>query len=527
MIDARAIGFIRPLSGWRVIAVAMIAGAMGPFALAPYHVMPALIISMSLAVLLLDGVAARHPHWNRARLKSAFAAGWAFGFGWFVAGLWWLGVAFLVEPDQFALLMPLGVIGLPAVLAIFYGLAFVLASALWSSGPARLAAFTFAFTLVEWIRGFIFTGFPWNMPGMALAGSLTLAQTASMIGAYGLNPIAIFIAVAPASLWGQGSWRTRLTPILGAVSLLIAMMAYGSWRLAQPSSPDVAGVKLRIMQPDVPQDAKFRPQNRDAIMQRYLSVSSAPGADSITHYIWPESPFPFLLAQDRDALADIAGLLNGRAVLVTGAVRARAALPGEMRHAYFNSVQVIGPQGQVLAHADKVHLVPFGEYLPFADWLEALGLRTFVPVPGVFTPGETRRPLAIPGLPDASPLICYEVIFPGAVMPEGARPSWLLNLTNDAWFGMTAGPHQHFAQARLRSIEEGVPLIRAANNGISAIVDPYGRIRAKLDLGETGIVDGALPSAIDPPLFTQMRSIPLMLMLIILGVIAARSRQLD
>jgi len=504
----------------------MVAGAIGSFALAPYHFLPALIIAMSAAIIMLDGIVAG-TQTGKARWRAAFAAGWSFGFGWFVAGLWWLGMAFLVEPDQFALLLPLGVIGLPAVLAIFYGLAFILAAALWSRGPARIAAFALSLALIEWIRGHIFTGFPWNMPGMALAGSLTLAQTASLIGAYGLNIIAIFAAASPAALVGHGAWMRRASPLVVSSLVTMAMIGFGQWRLSQPAPPDVAGVVLRIMQPDVPQDAKFRPQNRDAIMARYFSVSSAPGAEKVTHYIWPESPFPFLLTRDGQALDDIAAMLKGRAVLITGAVRARPALPGEMRHAYYNGIQVIGGKGEVLDHADKVHLVPFGEYLPLADALEALGLRTFVPVPGVFTPGAERVALSVPGLPDASPLICYEAIFPGEVLPDDARPLWLLNVTNDAWFGITPGPHQHFAQARLRSIEEGLPLVRAANNGISAIIDSYGRIRAQLNLGETGIVDGALPGAIDPPVFTQMQSIPLMLMLVLLGGIALYGRHFD
>jgi apolipoprotein N-acyltransferase len=526
MMDDRATGFIRPLAGWRAMLLGMIAGGIGSFALAPYHILPALFVAMSAAIIMLDGVATRTPN-GKARWRTAFATGWSFGFGWFVAGLWWLGMAFLVEPDQFAWLLPLGVLGLPAVLAIFYGLAFALASALWSRGPARIAAFAFSLALIEWIRGQIFTGFPWNMPGMALAGSLTLAQTASLIGAYGLNVIAIFAAASPAAFLGHGSWLRRAVPLAASASVLLAMVGFGQWRLAQPTPPDRAGVVLRIMQPDVPQDAKFRPQNRDAIMARYFSVSSAPGSEKVTHYIWPESPFPFLLTRDRQALEEIAAMLKGRAVLITGAVRARAALPGEISNAYFNGIQVIGTAGQVLGHADKIHLVPFGEYLPLAHWLEAVGLRTFVPVPGVFTPGEKRIALSVPGLPDAAPLICYEAIFPGEVLPDGARPLWLLNVTNDAWFGITPGPHQHFAQARLRSIEEGLPLVRAANNGISAIVDSFGRIRTQLNLGETGIVDGPLPSAVDPPLFTQMRSFPLMLMLVLLAGIALLGRHFD
>ena len=518
---------IRALQGWRLFVFAFVAGAIGTFALAPYHVLPALFVAMSAAIILLDGVAARFPKGGKAQARAAFVVGWSWGFGWFVAGLWWLGAAFLVEPDQFALLLPFGVLGLPAVLAVFTGLAFVLASFMWSHGAARIAAFTFALALIEWVRGHIFTGFPWNMPSMALAGSLTLAQTASLIGAYGLNVIAIFVAASPAAFVGQGSWIKRATPLALSAVVLMSMSVFGTWRLAQPTLPDVEGVYLRIMQPDVPQDAKFRPQNRDAIMERYFSVSSAPGMEKVTHFIWPESPFPFLLTRDRGALSDIAEMLGNRAVLVTGAVRARPTLPGEANNAYYNGIQVIGPGGRVLDHADKVHLVPFGEYLPLADWLEKLGLRTFVPVPGVFTPGSHRKLLSIPFMPDAAPLICYEAIFPGEVLPEEGRPRVLLNVTNDAWFGLTAGPHQHFAQARLRSIEEGLPLVRAANNGISAIIDSYGRIRAQLGLGETGIVDGALPSAIDPPLFTQMRSIFLMLMLVFLGTIAVLGRHFD
>ena len=521
------LGALRADRGWQRALFAMISGGIGPFALAPYHLLPALFVAMSAAVLLIDSVAAQSMR-GWIRYKVAFAIGWCFGFGWFVAGLWWLGAAFLVEPDQFALLLPLGVLGLPAVLAIFTGLAFVIALALWSQGPARIAAFAFSFALIEWVRGHIFTGFPWNMPGMALAGSLTLAQTAALIGAYGLNGLALTIAASPAALLGTGSWPRRAAPLAVSALILVAMTVYGTHRLGQPVPPDVADARLRIMQPDVPQDAKFRPQNRDAIMARYFSVSGAPGWENVTHFIWPESPFPFLLARDGQALEDIAEMLGDKRVLVTGAVRARPGLPGEMRNAYFNGVQVIGPQGALGAYADKVHLVPFGEYLPLADWLEAIGLRTFVPVPGVFTPGAERRGLPIPGLPEAAPLICYEAIFPGEVLPQnGDRPRWLLNLTNDAWFGLTAGPHQHFAQARLRTIEEGLPLVRAANNGISAIVDSYGRIRVMRGLGETGVVDGTLPSAIDPPLFTQMRSVFLILMLGLLGGIAIAGRHFD
>ena len=214
----------------------------------------------------------------------------------------------------------------------------------------------------------------------------------------------------------------------------------------------------------------------------------------MTLLVWPESAFPFILTRDPQALSDIGALLPPRTVLVTGAAREedRPATQGRPASAdYFNSILVIGSGGSVLDSYDKVHLVPFGEYLPFEAILRRVGLRHFVAIPGGFEAGSRRRLLAIPGLPGASPLICYEAIFPDAVLPDrrgtGVRPHFLLNVTNDGWFGLTAGPHQHFAQARLRSIEEGLPMIRAAATGISAIVDPYGRVNAALPLGDEGV----------------------------------------
>jgi len=269
-------------------------------------------------------------------------------------------------------------------------------------------------------------------------------------------------------------------------------------------------VRLRIMQPNLPQDAKFHPQNRDAIMRHYLGLSGQPGPGgaelaAATHVIWPESAFPFLLHQDPAALAQIAALLPSGAVLVTGAARMEEPYPGEEVGRFYNAVQVIAHDGTILGSYDKAHLVPFGEYVPalLDRAIRAVGLRQFVHIPGGFTPAESRRALAIPGLPPVAATICYEAIFPGAVLPDGPRPSLILNVTNDAWFGLTPGPYQHFAQARLRAVEEGLPLVRAANTGISAVVDPYGQVGASLPLGAEGILDAALPVALPATLYTR------------------------
>jgi apolipoprotein N-acyltransferase len=269
---------------------------------------------------------------------------------------------------------------------------------------------------------------------------------------------------------------------------------------------------LRIMQPNLAQDAKFRPENKARILSLYLTLSAhgaeldRSGLDDVTVLIWPESAFPFILSRDARALAEIGAVLPQDTVLVTGAARAddeaRRSASGPTR--YFNAIQVVASGGHILDSYDKVHLVPFGEYLPFQSVFDRLGLRQFVHLPGGFAAGSGQRLLVVPGLPAVAPLICYEAIFPGEVVPSGApRPGLLLNVTNDGWFGTTTGPYQHFAQARLRAIEEGLPLIRAANTGISAIVDPYGRVLAELPLGAEGVLDGGLPQPIASPVFAR------------------------
>jgi apolipoprotein N-acyltransferase len=294
-----------------------------------------------------------------------------------------------------------------------------------------------------------------------------------------------------------------------SVALLIVLATFGSFRLATTEIVNVEGVRLRIMQPNLPQDEKFKPAAKQAVMSRYASISNrvtgpqTRGLRDVTHLIWPESAFPFFLEREADALAQIADLLPPGVVLITGAARA-AARDGSGEAKVFNSIRVLGDDGAILTTYDKLHLVPFGEFLPFQRLLEGIGFEQLTRVRGGFTPGEARRALSVPRLPPASPLICYEVIFPGQALSEGRRPAWMLNLTNDAWFGLTPGPYQHFAQARLRAIEEGLPLVRAANNGISAVVDPLGRIIASLPLGVDGVIDAPLPRAIEQTLYSRL-----------------------
>ncbi|WP_019904938.1 apolipoprotein N-acyltransferase [Methylobacterium sp. 77] len=494
-------------SGWRRLLIAVLAGAAGALAMPPFGALPALVLSLSVAVWLIDG-AATGRRGNRGAVLACALIGWAWGFGYLTAGLWWLGSAFLVEADEFLWALPLGVIGLPAVLALFYAAGFALARLLWSRGPARLAAFALGLSACEWLRGHLFTGFPWNTLGMALGQNLWLMQSASVIGLYGLTLLAVLIASAPATLATGETVRGRYAPALAACLALAALALFGTVRLPASPSATVAGVRLRLVQPNLNQDAKFRPENRADIIDRYIELSdraAAPnrtGIADVTHVIWPESAFPFLIQRDPASLARIAAAFPAGRQLITGAARAEEPLPNE-RPRFFNSILTISAGPKLGDLYDKVHLVPFGEYLPgpLDAVLRAVGVRQFVSIPGGFTPGARsgQRLLDVPGLPPVAATICYEAIFPGEILPTRAPggpppvPGLILNLTNDAWFGDTPGPRQHFAQARLRAVEEGLPLVRDANTGISAVVDPYGRITASLPVGVEGILDADLP----------------------------------
>jgi apolipoprotein N-acyltransferase len=271
---------------------------------------------------------------------------------------------------------------------------------------------------------------------------------------------------------------------------------------------------LRIMQPNLQQDVKFNYSAKAEVMKKYLALSdraSGPqstGVRDVNILIWPESAFPFFLTREADAMAQIADLLPRGTVLITGSVRAPDVPPGTRVTRAYNSIYVIDHDGSVLSVYDKLHLVPFGEFLPFQDLLERIGLEQLTRVQGGFIAGTRRRALEIPGASRALPLICYEIIFPGDIANRNERPGWIVNLTNDGWFGISTGPYQHLQQARLRAIEQGLPVVRAANTGISAVIDPSGRIVARLSLGLEGVLDSGLPSAIPPTIYARAGDIP-------------------
>jgi apolipoprotein N-acyltransferase len=514
--------------GWRRAAIAFFAGAVSVLALAPFDLWPVLFLTFPVAVWLIDGSAAG----RLGGVPAAAIAGWFFGLGYFLAGLYWIGHAFLVDAKTFGWLLPFAVTALPAGLAIFTAAGFAFARLIWPRGAMRVIALAVALTVAEWLRGHVLTGFPWNSYGYALTGPLVLAQTASLLGLWGLTFLAVAIFASPATLADETSGtRRRSLPLASAVVVLALMAGFGAWRLSQNPTRFADNVRLRIMQPNLPQDEKFNYAARQKIMRHYLSLSEratgpqSAGLRDVTHLIWPESAFPFFLTREGDAMAQIAELLPAGTVLITGAARAADPSPDKRTRAY-NSVYVIDHDGTVLSVYDKVHLVPFGEYLPFQAALEKLGLMQLTKLPGGFLPGDRPRTHEAPGAPRFLPLVCYEIVFPGAVVPSGDRPGWLLNVTNDAWFGISPGPYQHFQQAKIRAVEEGLPLVRAANNGISAVVDPLGRIVRQLPLATEGVLDSPLPRPAAPTVYARFGDsiAAMMLALFLLIVMRYRAR---
>jgi apolipoprotein N-acyltransferase len=513
--------------GWKRAGIALAAGAVSSLAMAPFNAWPVLFVTFPIVVWLIDGSAAG----KMRGIPAAAMAGWWFGFGYFVPGLYWIGYAFLVDAQTFAWLLPAAIAGLPAYLALFTAAGFALARLLWTKDYSRVLALAASLTIGEWLRGHVLTGFPWNSFGYALTEPLALAQTASLIGLWGMTFLTVAIFASPAILIDGRSRTARpWLPVALAAALLVVMGGFGVMRLSRTPTQLVAGVKLRIMQPNLSQDARFNYAAKADIMRKYLALSDrATGPDSTgvgdaSILIWPESAFPFFLSREPDAMAQIAALLPKGTTLVTGAVRPPDQPPGTRVTRAYNSIFVIDDEGTIVSAYDKLHLVPFGEYLPFQDFAEKIGLQQLTKQVGGFIPGTRRRTLDMPGAPRMLPLICYEAIFPGDITTRDDRPGWIVNLTNDGWFGISTGPYQHLQQTRMRAVEEGLPIVRAANTGISAVIDPVGRIIARLDLGVEGVLDAALPAATAPTIYARIGDVPAAMLVALAIMIAIRRR---
>ncbi|MFK7792847.1 MAG: apolipoprotein N-acyltransferase [Devosiaceae bacterium] len=504
------------LHGVKRLLVAVLAGCVSVLALPPVFFAPVLCLTLPVLVLLLDGADADPPSTRRLSPGSFFVTGWWFGFGYFLAGLYWLAEALLVNAGAHAWLIPFALIFIPGGLALFVALPCAIAGRFWGTGFARIGMLAGLLVVFEALRGVVFTGFPWNGYHSALGLHDVLLQGFSLVGPLGASLLVLLLAMLPAGLWpthitGRGSRLAALAVLL----VFISWAGFGAMRLTTAQVDDQPNVTLRIVQPNIAQADKWDPDLGDQHFATLLRLtveqnqghSSDLGLLGASHVIWPESAFPFLLTQRPDALAAIGSVLPLGANLMAGAIRAETQ--GGQR-VFYNSVYSLNDRGEIVDAYDKARLVPFGEMLPFGDLIDRLGLRPLVSAPAGFVPGSGPGALSATSGPIGLALVCYEIIFPGFVRDgvQEYNPGYLLNVTNDAWFGASAGPHQHFFQARLRSVEMGLPMVRAANTGISGVIDGYGRVRAQLSIRTQGVIDHALPSTLEATAYQRFGTWP-------------------
>lgn len=519
----RLAGTIMLSGGFSRAFIALFAGAIGALALPPIGFFATLFISFTLLVWLIDGSTGSADGGRLSRVRSTFVIGWLFGMGYFVASLWWMGNALLLEADEFAWALPLAILGLPAILAIFYGFAVALANMLWSDGAGRIPALAAAFGLAEWLRSFVATGFPWNAVGYGMMPMPLMMQSSHLIGIFGMSILAVFVFASPALI---GTKKGMTIGLACAGLLMAAHLGYGVYRLHKPIDVPSDDITVRIVQPGIDQSRKMLNTDRVEIFQEHLRLSTLPPSEGKKRpdiIIWPETSVPFILTQNPDALTEIAKTLEDGQVLLTGAVRMEENTAGRPPR-YYNSVYAIDSQGQIIGATDKVHLVPFGEYVPFEEVLSRFGIENIVSLPGGFSAAATRQSITLPSGKTLYPFICYEIIFPGEVPQDIGSSNAILNVTNDGWFGDTPGPYQHFQQARVRAVETGLPVIRAANTGISAIIDPLGRIVAGLDYGQKGIIDSTVGGVASDAVTGSMREVHFWLFFSVMLVTAMVSR---
>ncbi len=506
---------IRRAGGTRVgLVLALGSGALAALALPPFYMVPVLFLAVPTLVWLVGG--APGPAW-------AGVIGFAFGLGHHLVGLYWISHALLIDPWRHGWLIPLFVGGLAAILALFIGLAAAAARRLAGRRSFSILLALAAFWIFgEWLRSWVFTGFSWNLLGSAWLFSDRIVQVAGLTGSWGLSVLTLLVCGAPAvAADAAADRRVRLLALPLCIALLSSAFLYGSERLDSARAETVEGVRLRLVQPNISQSAKWNADLAASHLLKLLRMSlGGDAAGAITHVIWPETAVPFALERNLGLAEALAQAVPPGGLLITGIPRVTQGADGEAWH---NGMVALDSSGTVRASFDKFHLVPFGEYVP-VRWIP--GVDRIAPGERDFTPGPGPTTVDLPGLPPVSPLICYEVIFPGAVTEPHKRPQWLLNLTNDAWFGVSTGPHQHFASARLRAVEEGLPMVRVANTGISGVIDPYGRVLAELALGTEGVIDTALPRSLAPTPYARFGEAPAGFLFIVLLAVGFAARRL-
>lgn len=473
------------------IGLALAAGAAAALAHPPFGILPGLL-GYALLMFLAE---------RSTSVRGAFWMGWLAGFAYFFISCWWVAEAFLVNEAQ-AWMAPFAASLLPAGLGLFWGTATALYRRFLPDGVKRALFFAALFCLLEWLRGHVLTGFPWNPAGASWRAGSAASQFASVAGVYGLGFVTVAAAAAFAPLLAAGPRKARLVAAaLGALAVA-ALTVGGAVRLGQ-AQLELTDTVVRVVQADVDQESKWTPEAYRGIVERYVNLTARPGALTPDLIIWPEGALPasanqVLAAGSAEAVA-IARALQPGQTLIMGLSRGVADPSAPEGGRYFNSLFVLADEGgdglRIGAVYDKYRLVPFGEYLPAGGLLGALGIRSLTHMPVDFSAGPRPAPIDIPGVPRAQPLICYESLYPGFTPGSEGRPGWIVNISNDAWFGRTSGPIQHLNLASYRAIETGLPIARSTPTGVSAMIDPWGRVVGdqRLEPGESGVIDAPLP----------------------------------
>lgn len=475
----------KPVQSWASLGAAIVAGVLFVLALQPYSILPLALIAFALLAVLV----------RRASGFIAFRLGYFFGLGQFVPGLFWITESFQVEADRFGWLALPAVLGLSALLSVFPALACALAARMERAGLPLALSMATSWTATEWLRGHVLTGFPWNLAAYTLSDWPVAAQASSVFGSYGLGFLLVLCAALAGLAFVSAADGKRISRLATAGAIALSVTAFGAMRLLFADVPSERGAQIRVVQPNIAQSAKWDDATRNSNILKLIALSAQPGDFDIL--LWPETAWPGFLAEDAGARAMLGWLLPETGVLLTGSPEREETGAGTV---YRNAVLAISRDGTILTRYAKHHLVPFGEYVP---WRSLLPLQRLVQSLGDFTPGPGPRTLAFGPHPYAGIAICYEIIFPGHVVDDAIRPDWIFNATNDAWFGASIGPWQHLASARMRAIEEGLPLVRAANTGISAVVDSYGATLAMLEIDTSGVIDIRLPRPLPATIYAR------------------------